>query len=51
LVLWGDTLEAVWRPQGAHVKIVRPGESLRQLTVAQVMEELVSLAPKAALRC
>jgi len=51
LVLWGDTLEAVWRPQGEHVKIVRAGESLRQLSVTRVMEELAALAPKAALRC
>ncbi len=40
VVLWGDTVEAVWRPKGEWVNILRAAEGLSELTVARVMEEL-----------
>jgi heptosyltransferase-2 len=46
LVLWGDTAEAIWRPQGEHVRIIQTGTSLPQLTVARVMEQLGGLLPE-----
>jgi ADP-heptose:LPS heptosyltransferase len=51
LVLWGDTVEAVWRPQGERVQIVRGDASLEQLRVSEVVEQLANLLPGAASRC
>jgi ADP-heptose:LPS heptosyltransferase len=50
LVLWGDTVETVWRPQGERVQIVRGDASLQQLSVSQVVEQLASLLPGPASR-
>lgn len=36
LVLWGNTNEAVWRPQGNHVRLLRPPEGLERLPVGEV---------------
>ena len=43
LVLWGDTVEAVWRPRGDGVKILRAASGLATLPVERVREELVAL--------
>ena len=43
LVLWGDTAEAVWRPQGEKVRILRHPEGLPALPVEQVIRELEAL--------
>jgi len=43
LVLWADTAEAVWRPQGPRVVLVRDAAGLRALSVARVREELTRL--------
>jgi heptosyltransferase-3 len=40
LVLWGDTIEEIWRPQGDHVQIVREVGGLKLLTVERVFSEL-----------
>ena len=43
LVLWADTTEDIWRPQGEHVKVLRNKNGLPQLTVEAVLDELRSL--------
>ena len=43
LVLWAETAESVWRPQGNHVKVLRSGASLRSLEAGRVMEEIRTL--------
>lgn len=43
LVLWADTVEAVWRPQGSRVVIVRDAAGLQALSVERVQEELARL--------
>lgn len=40
LVLWGDTVEAIWRPRGEHVTILREPAGLASLPCARVIEEL-----------
>lgn len=50
LVLWGETVEAIWRPQGEQVKIVQVRASLQQLTVRHVLEQLSSVLAKAGSR-
>ncbi len=40
LVLWGDTVENIWRPAGEHVFILRNRSGLDQLPVAEVFETL-----------
>jgi heptosyltransferase-2 len=40
LALWGETLEAVWRPRGDHVRIIREPAGLHYLTPARVLQEL-----------
>jgi heptosyltransferase-3 len=42
-VLWGDTLEEIWRPQGQRVAVLRDGGGLANLTVARVWHELMRL--------
>ena len=39
LVLWSDTVEAIWRPKSARVEIVRHSRSLDELSVTQVVVE------------
>ena len=39
LVLWGDTVEAVWRPLGEHVSILHPPGGLASLAVETVLHE------------
>ena len=44
LVLWADTVEEIWRPQGERVVIVKQPGGLRALSVERVMQELRQLA-------
>lgn len=44
-VLWPHTNEAIWRPQGDHVKVLRNKNGLQQLTVEAVLDELRRLLP------
>jgi ADP-heptose:LPS heptosyltransferase len=37
--LWGDTVEAVWRPPGKHVVILRDQSGLRGISPARVFDE------------
>jgi len=39
-VLWGESNEAVWRPRGHRVHVLRQGARLRELPVEQVRVEL-----------
>ena len=43
LVLWGDTVEAVWRPLGNHVTIVRAPGGLVALDMGTVLAQLIAL--------
>jgi heptosyltransferase III len=43
LVLWGESVETVWRPPGPRVRTVRAGSALSQLPVATVLENLREL--------
>jgi heptosyltransferase III len=38
LVLWGDTVEAVWRPRGEQVSVLRAGTGLSALSVQMVLD-------------
>lgn len=40
LVLWGDTTEAIWRPRGARVRLLRSPSGLANLDAAEVLQEL-----------
>src|SRR5258706_1535148 len=40
LVLWGDTVEGIWRPPSEKVKIVQNDGKLTDLSVAEVMSAL-----------
>jgi heptosyltransferase III len=43
LVLWGDTVEEIWRPQGERVTVVRELAGLHTLGVERVLRELAKL--------
>jgi heptosyltransferase-3 len=43
LVLWGDTVESVWRPPSEKIKIIRHADKLAELSVAEVMSALGQL--------
>jgi heptosyltransferase-2 len=43
LVLWGDTVEEIWRPPSAKIKIIRGPEGLADLSVNRVVTELRQL--------
>lgn len=43
LALWGDSVEAVWRPQGENVKILRATGGLAGISVALVLQEIADL--------
>ena len=45
LVLWADTVEEIWRPQGDRVTIVKEVTGLHTLSVERVMRELAQLLP------
>ena len=40
LVLWADSMEEVWRPQGSRVTVVRAVTGIHTLAVQQVADEL-----------
>ncbi|MBE0545845.1 MAG: hypothetical protein IH623_31320, partial [Verrucomicrobia bacterium] len=40
LVLWADTIEEIWRPQGERVTVIREICGLHSLSVQRVTEEL-----------
>lgn len=43
VVLWADTVEEIWRPQGERVQIIREVSGLHNLSVASVAAELSKL--------
>jgi heptosyltransferase-3 len=43
VVLWADTVEEIWRPQGDRVRIVRESSGLDNLSVRRVAAEVVPL--------
>ncbi|HEY9172488.1 MAG TPA: glycosyltransferase family 9 protein, partial [Verrucomicrobiae bacterium] len=45
LVLWADTVEEVWRPQGQRVTIVKDVKGLPSLSVERVLQELAAIVP------
>lgn len=47
VVLWGDTVEAVWRPLGDHVTILRAPQGLEALGVATVLRQVSALLQSA----
>jgi len=40
VVLWADTLEEIWRPQGERLVVIKEITGIRNITVDQVMTEL-----------
>lgn len=40
LILWGNSVEEIWRPQGEHVIIARNPRGLNSLSVEEVVEDL-----------
>jgi heptosyltransferase-2 len=40
LVLWGNTREEIWQPQGEHVSVIRESTGLSKLTPQRVIEEI-----------
>jgi heptosyltransferase-2 len=44
LVLWGDTVEEVWRPPSNKVQLLRHPRALNQLSVREVLVEVQNLA-------
>lgn len=43
VVLWADTAEEIWRPQGERVRVVREATGLARLEVARVFSEIRAL--------
>ena len=43
VVLWADTLEEVWRPQGKPLVILREITGVRAISVEKVLNELRKL--------
>ncbi len=43
LVLWADSVEEIWRPQGTRLTIVREAGGIRSISVERVMNELTKL--------
>jgi heptosyltransferase III len=46
LVLWGKTAEAVWRPQGSQVSILRTAGGLTSLSAPTVLARLMEMTQK-----
>jgi len=40
IVLWGDTNEVIWRPQGPRVRLIRSPNGLANLKVKEVLREV-----------
>lgn len=45
VVLWAHTIEAIWRPQGPRVQILREPSGLHNLSVKRVLTEVAPLLP------
>ena len=43
LILWGDTAEAIWRPRGREMTVLRDSKGLEQLSVPVVLHNLDEL--------
>jgi hypothetical protein len=43
VVLWADTLEEVWRPQGERLVVLREITGVRAISVGKVLNELRKL--------
>ena len=43
LVLWADTVEEIWRPQGGRLTIIREAAGIGDVGVDRVMQELLPL--------
>ena len=43
LVLWADTLEEIWRPQGEQLVILKEIAGIRTISVGKVWQELIRL--------
>ena len=43
LVLWGDSVETVWRPQGKKMTILKNAKGLQGIPVSRVLDELTRL--------
>ena len=48
--LWGDTVEAVWRPPGKHVVILRDPSGLRGISPARVFDEFTRRLEEPSIR-
>jgi len=44
LVLWADSVEEVWRPQG-RVRIIREADGIRGIVCGRVIHELAQFVP------
>lgn len=44
VVLWANTLDEIWRPQGRHVTVIRDSGGLHALSVQRVFEALLQVA-------
>jgi len=45
IVLWADSIEEIWRPQGEKLTILRHEKGIREITVDHVVGELKKLVP------
>jgi ADP-heptose:LPS heptosyltransferase len=45
LVLWGESVEAVWRPRSERMHVLRPRTNLAELEVLEVLTALRELLP------
>jgi heptosyltransferase-2 len=43
LILWADTIEEIWRPQGERLVIVREVAGVRAIRVERILTELATL--------
>ena len=46
VVLWADTLEEIWRPQGERLVVLKEITGVRAISVEKVMNELRKLLPE-----
>ena len=45
VVLWADTIEEIWRPQGTSITIIKETAGLRALSAERVVNELKRMLP------
>jgi len=46
VVLWGKTIEEIWRPLGRHVTVIRAAGGLDRLAVDEVWSALATVTPR-----